>query len=762
MIRRLLTLFFVASVLLLKSQSIGDSLHAVHYEINITDINTVDRTLSAHTSILITPVEGDISGISLELIALTVDSVIIDGAISSFSHENGVVQIPLSESISIGETKEVTLYYQGQPFHEGWGGFHFSGEYAFNLGVGFVSIPHNLGKAWFPCIDDFTDRATYDLYVTVENAKKAIGGGILIETIDNGKGTTTWHWQLNHDIPTYLASVMVGDYVLSEDEYIGIEENLPIQIYSRPQDEEDVPGSFVNLKEITLFFENHFGPYPFGRIGFTGTSLGAMEHATNISYPYSGFNGNTSLEWWYTHELSHMWFGDMVTCSTAEDMWLNEGWATFCQIFYLEGLYSHEDFLLTMRDKHQEVLKETHNIDDGYYALNNIPQEYTYGSTAYDKGATVTNALRTYLGDTIFFDAITAYLQNFAFKSVSSYDMRDFLTSYTGIDMSGFFDTWVFTPGTPHYSIDSTKYSEGQIDIWSKHKFKGFDYVGYDHIVQIAYLKDNFDLVFDTITFSGKTGHSVKLLDFQPLAVLVDPMERMMDATIDNYQVFNSVQDFKFPETYFKLLIEDITDSAFVQATHNWVYPDSLQESVSDLRLSPTRYWKIDGYFPEGMQAKGRFFYDNSNDLDGELINSESDSVVILFRESAAEEWHIISQNRVGIWFVGHIFVDDLKKGEYTLAIHDLSVGDRKLRNEFGCTIFPNPSKGHIKVELETEGDYLLKLHSTKGVLIDSLSFTGKTVDWKPGLEEFENGSYLLNVYSSGKLICSKKVVFIK
>ncbi len=761
MLKKIITLIFIASVLVLKSQSIGDSLHAVHYEIHLDEINTQDKTISGFTTVKLTPL-SDVMGISLELINLNVDSVFIDGEATSFTHDDGIVQMNLIETFSVGDTIEAKVYYQGQPFHEGWGGFHFAGEYAFNLGVGFVSIPHNLGKAWFPCIDDFTDRATYDLYVTVENSKKAIGGGSLVETTDNGNGTTTWHWQLNHNIPTYLESVMVGDYVLTSDEYFGIEDTLPISIYSRPQDVDDIAGSFVNLKEITRFFEDHFGPYPFSRIGFTGTSLGAMEHATNISYPYSGFNGNTSLEWWYTHELSHMWFGDKVTCSTAEDMWINEGWATFCQIFYLEGLYTQEEYKTTMRDKHKEVLQKTHLVDNGYYALNNVPQEYTYGSTSYDKGATVVNALRTYLGDSVFYDAITAFLQNFAYQSVSSYDMRDFLSSHTGVDMNGFFDTWVFSPGTPHYSIDSTNYSEGQLDIWLKHKFKGFDFIGNDHIVQIAYLKDNFDLVFDTVVFSGKTGHSIKQIDFLPMAVLVDPEERMMDATTDNYLVFSSPQEFIFPQTYFKIIIDELQEEAFVQATHNWVAPDSLKVPIPGLRISTNRYWKIEGHLPEEMQSTGRFYYDDGTDLDSELIISQSDSVVILFRESAADDWHSIQQSRYGIWSIGHIFVDNLKKGEYTLAVHDLSVGQAEKHLAEKFSVYPNPAKGKLNFDFDKEGDYFIELINTNGIAVDSLSFTGNKTSWKPQLGNLSLGTYLLYIYRSGQLVSVEKAVFIR
>ena len=745
------------------SQNIGDSLHVVHYIINIDEINTTNKTIKANSSAFVTVVDADVQAIALELINLTVDSVWVDGKSAIFSHSDGVITI--NHALQVGDTAEARVFYHGQPFSENWGGFHFAGDYAFNLGVGFVSIPHNLGKAWFACIDDFTDRATYDLYARVDNSLKAIGGGLLVGTSDNGDGTTTWHWNLNQEIPTYLESVTVGDYVLVSDTFNGINGDIPISIYARPQDVDKVAGSFVNLKEICGIFEDHFGPYPFDRIGFTATSKGAMEHATNISYPYSGFSGNTGSEWWFTHELSHMWFGDMVTCSTAEDMWLNEGWATFCQILYTQDLYDEETYKTTFRDKLKEVLMKTHIIDGGYYAVNNIPQEITYGSTAYDKGSVVAAALRAYLGDSTFFSAITAYLQNFAYQSASSYDMRDFLSQETGIDMTGFFDNWVFSPGTPHYAFDSLRITpeNGQykIDIYPKQKHKGYDFIGNDNKVLISYLKDDFSLQDDTIMFSGLIDHSVKYLDYEPLAVLVDPMEKMMDASIDNYKVFAQAEDFVFPDTYFKIMIEQIQDSAFIQAVCNWAAPDMMKAEVQDLILSPNRFWSVNGFMPDGMSSQGRFYYDNSIYLDADLIQSASDSVVVLYRQDAADDWHSVPQEKMGIWSVGYIFVNDLQLGEYTLAVYKNSVGEKENKLE-GFNIYPNPNRGRFNYSFTGKGDYILKINSLNGQLIDSVRVSNLTGNWKPLNGNINPDVYILSVYKDEKLIGSTKLVIVK
>jgi aminopeptidase N len=140
---------------------------------------------------------------------------------------------------------------------------------------------------------------------------------MLSEVCNNGDGTSTWHWTTSFSLPTYLISASIGNYSLVSDIYHGIQRDIPITLYCRPSDSLKVAGTFVNLKDILQIYEEHFGPYPFERVGYTATAQGAMEHAANISYPYSGWSGNTSMEWWYAHELSHMWFGDMVTCASA-------------------------------------------------------------------------------------------------------------------------------------------------------------------------------------------------------------------------------------------------------------------------------------------------------------------------------------------------------------------------------------------------------------------------------------------------------------
>ena len=751
--------------------SIGDTLHALHYEIHIRNIDMSAKTIEANTQVKLVSKFDNVSEILLQLIELTIDTVWVNGTqTTNYTHDNGIISIPFS--LNADDTVLVSISYQGQPFHESWGGFHFSGYYAFNLGVGISEIPHNLGKAWFPCIDDFTDRAVYDVYATVDIDQTAVGGGELVEIITHGSTSRTFHWRINYPIPTYLVSVAVGEYELVQDTYNGIERDIPITYYVRAIDTSKVENTFINIKQITQIFEDHFGAYAWGRIGYVGTAIGAMEHVTNIAYPHFAINGNTTYEWLYAHELSHMWFGDKVTCCSAEEMWINEGWAVFCELYYTAILYNEEMFKTDLIDKHADVLQYAHAQEGGYWPLNAIPQQHTYGMSAYDKGATVVQTLRNYLGDSIFFNTMTFYLDSFAFTSVSSYDMRDLISVHTGINMNGFFDAWVLNGGTPHYSVDSVTVEpagmETNVTVYVRQKRKGPYFIADDNIIEITFMDNNWNKYSDTIHFSGETGSSVKVIPFEPVVAFIDLENNMYDAITDNYSTINTTGDFNFNHTFFKLEVHQITDSAFFRVIHNWVPPDSLKNPVPDLRLSDYRYWKIDGILPEDFIATGRFYYSTSGYLDNTLITSSTDSVVILYRPTTAHDWQTINFSQLGPWNIGYLYVDTLKIGEYTIAVWDTQVGTYDDQQGMETTghplkISPNPSNGQLNISYRVREEAQIKVLDMQGKLLDQIPIrTGQgQITWDAG--ELPGGTYFIFIQAlNNKIIASEKVLIAK
>jgi len=753
-------------------KNIGDTIHAEHYEIHLQEINTTAKTIAAKTEVNIKARVDNIDIIPLELRGMTIDTVWVDQVeTSNFTYDDEVIRISIPNALQSGDSVLIGIAYNGQPYHENWGGYHFAGDYSFNLGVGISEIPHNLGKSWFPCIDDFTDRATYDVYATVDSDLTAVGGGELMSITNHSNNTRTFHWKMHFAIPTYLISIATGEYVLIEDTYQGIERDIPITYYVRPSDSVKVSGTFGQLKNIAEIFEQHFGAYAWERIGYVGTANGAMEHATNIAYPNSSISGTSSGEWLYAHELFHMWFGDKITCDKAEEMWINEGWATFAQMFYTEILYNRQMFIDDMMNTHKYVLLSQHTDEGGYFPLNEIPQEFTYQISAYDKGSTVAQSLRTYMGDDLFFPTMTAMLDSLAFTSISSYDMRDFITEHTGIDMTGFFDLYVFNGGCPHYSIDSFSLvraaKDFNVNVYVRQKRKGTDFIGVDNIIPVSFMDENWNTYEDTIHFSGTHGHSVKTVPFEPVAVYVDLEKNMCDATTDDYMHITEVDDYSFDHTTFTLLVQEVTDSAFVRVTHNWAPPDSLQLPASVKKISDYRYWDIDGIFPDSFIATGRFQYRVSG-YDNTLILSQTDSVVILYRPSPAEDWQLLNCTQTGPWSMGYLDVDSLQKGQYALGVIDISVGiedqgqipedDDKL-----IYLYPNPSSGQVNISYDLQEAANIKILDLQGRLLQAAFLeTGKgKYTWDAtGIPE---GTYMVYLQAlNNKVIASDKIMIVK
>jgi len=707
----------------------SDTLEALHYGIHLTEVDMTSKTIRGYTDLTLLPRMEGLSEVKLELLLLTVDSVQQSAIpVTSFSHEGSLLRIPLFNPAGTGDTVHIRVYYHGSVFVDlsGWGGFHFSGDYAFNLGVGFDAIPHNLGKAWFPCIDDFRDRALYDVYLTVPSDKSAISGGLLEDVTDHGDNTSTWHWKTTYSLPTYLISASIGKYSLVSDSYDGLGGTVPVTYYCRPSDTSRVAGTFIHMKEILQLFESHFGPYPLERVGYTATAQGAMEHACNISYPYSGWNGNTSMEWWYTHELSHMWFGDAVTCASAEDMWLNEGWAVWCESLYLEFLYGKEVAREYIRGKLKNVILQTHMKDGGYYAVYGIPQTITYGSTVYEKGGQVTHTLRHYLGDSLFFSGIKAYLQEYAYRHASSCDLRDFLSTYTGVDLNDFFDAWVFSPGFYNFSVDHMEVEPAgngyQVTVHVRQRLhEAPDYANSNHL-EITFIGAGWQRYTQSLAFSGANGQATFLLPFEPVEAVPDMDEKISDAALSFEAVIRTSGELDFSDTYGKVITSQVTDSAWVRITHNWASPEPLQVPVPGMRISDARYWKVEGIFPRDYRAKGKFFY-NRNTLDNTLITGPNDSLVILYRRDGLADWKGVSFTRFGSNNIGYITVDSLARGEYTLAVWDKTYGYQEHGSNQGyyLNIYPNPSREYCTIELESRLDSRLCIYDSLGKMLEEL-----------------------------------------
>jgi hypothetical protein len=271
--------------------------------------------------------------------------------------------------------------------------------------------------------------------------------------------------------------------------------------------------------------------------------------------------------------------------------------------------------------------------------------------------------------------------------------------------------------------------------------------------MEVMFMDENWNRFTDTIHFNGLTGSSIKALPFSPTVALVDPEEKMCDATTDNYRIIKATGSYTFDKTFCTLEVENISDSAFVQVTHNWAPPDSLKVPVAGLRLSDYRYWRIDGIFPEGFQATGKFVYSVNSFLDNTLITSSSDTIMILYRRGAVEDWHEIEFQKIGPWNVGNIIVNDLQPGEYTLAVKEAGVGTSGyiLPKKNILEIYPNPSADGYRIKINSDVPGELRIFNESGILVKSfLTQSGESkITWMP--EGLAAGTYIVALNQENK-----------
>lgn len=759
--KKFIAILFVFTLFFAKAQTPGENINVTHYEIHLNNFDFNNHTLQAQTIVTLTAV-NPINIIAVELKSFTVSAVTATGAnVSNFAQNGDVLTINLASALAANASASFTITYGGHTFNESWGGVMWSGNYVCNMGVGFESIPHNLGKCWFPCVDNFTDKATYDVYVTVPTTTAAICGGNLENDTNNGDGTHTVHYNVPQEIATYHISFAVGDYVEWTDTYNGLERDIPITVYVKPSQINNVPGTFVHVKDIASFYENNFGAYPFNRIGYVVTSVGCMEHVDNIGITSGVVTGNTTQEEYVAHELSHMYFGNKVTCATAEEMWLNEGFAQFCGVFYRSEIYGEDDFQQAMSSKTNNITNWCKS-ENNWIPLNNVPQTMTYDNSAvYNRGAVVVNTMMNYMGRETFLEGLRSYLNTYNYNAASSEQLRDALTAATGIDMTGFFDTYVFTAGMPHYGVDLLNVTQNgnQYDATVKMSYQhyGPEHVGQNNRVEVTFVDNAGHLQTELVNWDGEEATCTVTLNISPIAAFADYYNHFLDAKFDNNLTATGSATLGVNQQ-LSIVVNSVNDSVMLRGEEHYVAPTN-DHNIPGVTLSTKHYWNVLRLDFGGSDVYGKFTFSNNANMDGDIIHSENDSAVLLYRANINEAWHSIPYTQQGNWKIGIMTVNDLQSGQYTIAAIDktqlgLNENNTDIRN---MILAPNPTENFVKISTKS-GNSEIVIINNLGQTVNSFPVSENEIT--VSVEDFPAGVYYVNLLDEKKnIISTEKLV---
>jgi aminopeptidase N len=441
---------------LVKSGTPSRGYDLIHHRIAL-EIDPAVRAISGsvtHRFIALQPLSIVVFDLSA---SLSVSQVEHNGQPVVFEHAGDLLSITLPAELGPSQEDSLTIIYAGVPPETGFGSF-IQAEHAGAPIIWTLSEPYG-ARDWWPCKQDLNDKAdSLDLIVTTTAGNKVAGNGLLIAEDELSDGRIRFHWKHRHPINYYLVAFAVTNYTAYSDIVPLPSANVEVLNYVFPENLAGWQQDSPNIIPQMQLFSELFGEYPFANEKYGHAQFGwggGMEHQT------MSFMGGH----WYellAHELAHQWFGNMVTCGSWEDIWLNEGFATYLQMLCYENLAAQywQPVLRARRDLVTSQPGGSVRVDD----TTSVSRIFD-GRLSYAKGAFLLHMMRWVCGDAAFFQGMQAYLNDPSLRhgSARTAEFEAHIEAASGIDLSGFMADWFEGEGYPTYQLQWAQNANGDV-----------------------------------------------------------------------------------------------------------------------------------------------------------------------------------------------------------------------------------------------------------------------------------------------------------
>ena len=423
-----------------------------HYNLDL-HVDPDTRTIAGALTMEAVATGDSLGEIELDLLGnMTVSAVWNDSAALAFYPIRDLLRIAPQRPLVNGERFSVTIEYSGAPRRLGFGSFTWSTHEGVPR-IWTVSEPYG-APSWWPCKDDPVDKAdSVFVAVTVPGILFAASNGVLVARQPDIGGNVRYRYETRYPISTYLVAVSIGDYETFSDWHVtAAGDSMPLTYHVFPELLEAARADFAVTRDMTAFFADRFGPYPFPgeQYGMISVPSGvAMEHQTLTTYPAEAITGTGEYDYINAHELAHQWFGNQVTIGRWPHIWLNEGFATYSEALweeYVSGAIAYGDYMRSL---------DLGSFNGALFITDSTNYRTLFNITVYYKGAWVLHMLRQLLGDDAFFRSLRAYLEEpgLRYGNALTADFQRICERVSGQGLGWFFDQWVFRAGRPVYTL---------------------------------------------------------------------------------------------------------------------------------------------------------------------------------------------------------------------------------------------------------------------------------------------------------------------
>jgi aminopeptidase N len=397
------------------------------------------------TAVITARATQNLSRFNLDLAGLHVRLATVQGAEARYSREKDELLVTPAKPVKDGDIFKTVVTYDGTPRTienddgslEGW----------IETDDGSTALGQPAGSmTWFPGNHHPSDKATYDITVTVPKDEDGdpydvVSNGELTREEDKGE-TVTRHWRTKEPMATYLATISVGYFEVDKG---WTDDDLPVYIATDPDESENAAHVKDLVPEILGWASGHFGPYPFSSTGAIVDHVPDLDYALETqTKPYFEEAPDETL---LVHELAHQWFGDSVTPRVWKDIWLNEGMAT-----YAEWLWEEKQGGRNADEIFEDFYGGTDSESEGIWAFPpaDPPSAARLSDPpVYGRGAMVVHKVRKAVGDETFFDILRTWTRQHRHGNADTGQFIDLCEGKSGKNLTKLFDVWLFDKKKP-------------------------------------------------------------------------------------------------------------------------------------------------------------------------------------------------------------------------------------------------------------------------------------------------------------------------